>query len=85
MTETELELMLEAALQDDWEEQTRPPEWTETVEKLKKAKNLLDEAVDILKEAQGEVSGTPEEFRIGSLADETGWLAGDIQKQIKRM
>ena len=85
MTQTELELMLEAAMADEWEEQTCPPQWGETVEKLKKAKNLLEEAVDILKEAQEEISGSPEAYRIGSLADETKWLAGDIQKQIERM
>lgn len=85
MTETELELMLEAAMQDEWEEMTRPPEWTETRKKLQTAINLLNEAKDVLEEAKAECYGTPEFYRVGSLADEVGFLAGDVEKQLKRM
>ena len=85
MTETELELMLEAAMQDEWEDITRPPEWEETRKKLQTAINLLNEAKDVLNEAKDECNGTPEEYRIGSLADEVGFLSGDVEKQLKRM
>ena len=84
-TDTELDRMMEAALADDWEEFTRPPEWEETRKKLQTAINLLNEAKETLLEAKGECDGTPEEFRIGSLADEVGFLSGDIEKQLKRM
>ena len=85
MTDAELDRMLDAAMQDDWEDQTRPPELEETLKKLRTAVDLLNEAKDELLEAKGEAAGTPEEYRIGSLADEIEFLAKDVQKQIGRM
>ena len=85
MTDTELDLMFEAALADEWEEQTKTPDFSETIKKLQTAMNLLTEAVDVLTEAQEEVGWSPEQFRIGSLASEVRFLADDVKKQIERM
>lgn len=84
-TDAELDRMIEAAIADEWEDINRPPEWEETRKKLQTAINLLNEAKDVLEEAKTECDGTPEMYRIGSLADEVGFLAGDVEKQLKRM
>ena len=85
-TDVELDRMYEAALADDWEEQTRPhPGREDAIVNLKSATAFLSEAIDVLKEAQERMDGSSQYDRIGSLADEVGFLLTDIEKQIERM
>ena len=85
-TDTELDRMYEAALADDWEEQNQPhPGTVVAIVGLKSATAFLSEAIDVLKEAQEHMDGSSHYDRIGSLADEVGFLLKDIEKQIERM
>lgn len=85
-TDVELDRMYEAALADDWEDRNQPhPGREDAIGNLKSATAFLMEAVAVLKEAQGNMDGSPQCDRIGSLADEVGFLLKDIEKQIERM
>ena len=89
-TDTELDQMYEAAVADDWEEQNKPeserfPEWNAAKMQIKKAGLFLREAVNLLLQGQSMVHGSSEDCRIGSIADEVSFLAGDIEKQLGRM
>lgn len=84
-TDTELDRMYEAALADDWEDRNQHhPGREDAIGNLKSATAFLMEAVDVLKEAQ-EAADMTQTDRIGSLADEVGFLLKDIEKQIERM
>ena len=85
-TDVELDRMYEAALADDWEDQNQPhPGRGDAIGNLKSATAFLSEAIDVLKEAQEHMDGSSQYDRIGSLADEVGFLLKDIEKQIERM
>ena len=87
---SELALIYEAALADEWEELNRPnkdifPEWNSAVKKVESARELLKEAVEALKDAAKMIPDTGDDDRINSLADEIEFLAGDVEKQKGRM
>ena len=88
-TDTELDRIYEAAIADEWEELTKPPEkpegWQDACKKIVSAVDLLREAVETLKEAAEMVEGTVKVDRIRCLESETYYLAADVEKQAERM
>ena len=89
-TDTELDMMYEAAVADDWEEQNKPaamvyPEWVLAIKKVQTAQAMLSEAVELLKDAAEMIPDSREDDRILSIADEVEFLLQDLQKQEERM
>lgn len=89
-TDTELDMMYEAAVADEWEEQNKPaakvfPMWDTAIGNVKTAQARLTEAVELLKDAAEMIPDSREDDRILSIADEVEFLLQDLQKQEERM
>lgn len=84
------ETAFEAAVADEWERHTKPKsevfqEWDCAIETLGKAKELVDEAVQLLIDSARMVEASGDDDRIMSIADEISFLGNDIEKLAERM
>ena len=88
--DTTVDRMIEAAAAEEWEKQNRTgreicPEWDEAIKKVEKARELMQNVFDTLKEAAEMVGLSCEMDRINSLADGVDFLGKDMDKQAERM
>ena len=90
MIDTTVDRMFEAAVAEEWEKQNRTdreicPEWEDAIKQVVKARELMQDVFDTLKEAAEMVGLSCEMDRINSLADEVDFLGKDMDKQAERM
>ena len=90
MIDATVDRMIEAAAAEEWERQNRTgreicPEWDEATKKVEKARELMQDVVNVLKEAAEMVGLSCEMDRINSLSDEVEFLGKDMDKQAERM
>ena len=87
---TDVDMIYEAAVADDWEEQNRPesegfPNWKDATAKMTLAKASLVAAAALISEASEMVEGSTQEDRIASLSAETDSIAASVANLIERM